>query len=120
MACPRKYRQATGVTQMLTKYEAIMATATVSASGANSFLASPASNSTGRSTAMVVSVEAITGSATALVPRSAASKGAQPHPLVPVDRFQDHHRVVHQAPHRQGEASQRERVQASGRSHKGR
>ena len=49
-----------------------MATATVSASGANSFFARPASRSTGRSTAMVVSVEAITGSATALVPRSAA------------------------------------------------
>ena len=69
---PRKYRQATGVTHMLTTYDAIIATETVSASGAKSFLASPASKRTGKSTAIVVSVEASTGSATAFAPCSAA------------------------------------------------
>ena len=49
-----------------------MLTATVVASGTKSFLARPTSNTTGRSTAMVVSVEASTGSATALVPCRAA------------------------------------------------
>ncbi len=50
-----------------------MATATVSASGAKSFWARPVSNTMGSSTAMVVRVEASTGSATALVPWRAAS-----------------------------------------------
>ncbi len=50
-----------------------MATATVSASGTNSFFARPAKSTTGKSTAIVVSVEASTGSATALAPCSAAS-----------------------------------------------
>jgi hypothetical protein len=57
---------------MLMKYEAIIATATVRASGAKSFFASPASSRTGRRTAIVVSVDASTGSATAFVPSSAA------------------------------------------------
>ena len=46
------------MTHTLTKYEAIIATATVSASGAKSFLARPAKRSTGKSTAIVVSVDA--------------------------------------------------------------
>ena len=50
-----------------------MATATVSARGANSFLANPASSNTGSSTAIVVRVDARTGNATAVVPRRAAS-----------------------------------------------
>ena len=96
---------------MLTKYEAIIATATVSASGANSFLARPGSSSTGSSTAMVVSVEASTGSATALVPCSAACVDAHALPLVPVDRLQHHHRVVDQPAHGQGQAAQGEGVE---------
>ena len=69
---------ATGVTAMLTKYEAIIAIPTVMASGANSFRARPASKTTGRSTAIVVSVEARTGSATAFAPFSAASAVLMP------------------------------------------
>ena len=67
-----------GVTHMLTKYDAIMLTATVTASGTNSFFARPASSTTGSSTAMVVSVDASTGSATALAPASAACAGLMP------------------------------------------
>ena len=74
-----------------------MATATVSASGTNSFLARPGSRMTGSSTAMVVRVEARTGSATALVPSQRRLESAKPHQLVAVDRLQHHHRVVHQA-----------------------
>jgi hypothetical protein len=77
-AWPRKYLQATGVTAMLTKYDAIIAIPTVMASGAKSFFARPASKTTGSSTAMVVSVEASTGRATALAPFSAASAGPIP------------------------------------------
>ena len=63
---------------MLTKYEALIATATVSASGTKSFFASPASRTMGRSTAIVVSVEASTGSATAFAPSRAARYGPFP------------------------------------------
>jgi hypothetical protein len=49
-----------------------MLTATVVASGTKSFLARPTKRTTGSSTAMVVNVEASTGSATALAPSSAA------------------------------------------------
>ena len=60
---------------------------------------------------MVVSVEASTGSATAFVPRSAASRLSSPHALMAVDRLEHDHRVVDQAPHRQRQAPQGERVQ---------
>ena len=84
---------------MLTKYEAIMATATVSASGAKSFLASPASRSTGRSTAIVVSVEASTGSATAFVPSSAAWYAVEAAAPVAMDGLEHDDRVVDQPAH---------------------
>ncbi len=57
---------------MLTKYDALIATPTVSASGAKSFFANPARSKTGSSTAIVVKVDASTGRATAVVPSSAA------------------------------------------------
>ena len=57
---------------MLTKNDAAIATATVIARGTNSFWASPANNSTGSSTAIVVSVDASTGNTTAFVPSNAA------------------------------------------------
>ena len=63
---------------MLTTYEAVIATATVSASGTNNRFARPANNTTGSNTAIVVSVDASTGSITALVPCSAASYGDKP------------------------------------------
>ena len=64
---------------MLTQYDAIMTIATVRASGANSFFASPASKSTGSSTAIVVSVDANTGKRDyARAGDYAASKGESP------------------------------------------
>ncbi len=96
---------------MLTKYEAIIATATVRASGAKSFLARPASRSTGRRTAIVVSVEARTGSATAFVPSSAAWKRSSPLLLVAVDRLEHDDRVVDEPPHRERQSAEREGVQ---------
>ncbi len=96
---------------MLTKYDAIIATATVSASGAKSFFARPARSSTGRSTAIVVSVDASTGSATALVPSSAACRALRPHPLVPVDRLEHDDRVVDEPPHGERQPAEREGVQ---------
>ena len=96
---------------MLTKYEAIIATATVSASGAKSFLASPARSTTGRSTAIVVSVDASTGSATAFVPFERRLRRAHPHALVAMDRLEHDDGVVDEAPHRERQPAERERVE---------
>ena len=69
---------ATGVTATLTKYDATIDAATVSARGTNRRFARPANSSTGSSTAIVVSVEARTGSTTTFVPCSAASYEDRP------------------------------------------
>src|SRR5450432_4099707 len=73
-----KYRQASGVTSILTRYPANIADTTVRASGPNSFLASPERSVTGNSTAAVVKVAARAGTATALAPSSAAAAGPRP------------------------------------------
>ena len=97
---------------MLTKYEAIIATATVSASGAKSFFARPASSSDGQEHRHRRQRRREHRAARRrCVPSSAASDVLMPMPLVPVDRLEHDDRVVDEPPHREREPAEREGVE---------
>ena len=90
---------------------AIIATPTVSASGANSFFARPASRSTGRSTAIVVKRRREHRERHRVRAFERRLSHAHAVALVVMDRLEHHDRVVDEAPHREGETAEGERVE---------
>ena len=110
-AWPRKNRHATGVTAMLTKYEAIIATADGDRQGREE-LAGEAGEQDDRQEhrhrRQRRSEDRQRDGVGALQRRLG---GAHAHPLVPMDRLEHDHGVVDEAPHGQREAAERERVE---------
>ena len=105
-------RSASGSASSTRPARSPIAIATVSAWSRNSWPAMPCTNTSGRNTAIVVSVEATTAMLTSRVPAIAASRMPRPRSRALAMRFQHHDRVVHHQAGGQRQAAQRHHVEA--------
>ena len=107
-----RIEESIGISVIDTTSEIAIASATVSAWSRNNWPAMPSTNTSGRNTAIVVSVDATTAMLTSRVPTIAACDDAQAAFARLGDGFEHHDRVVDHQARRQCEAAERHHVEA--------